>query len=231
MDLNNIKTIFLDIGFTICFPLTGNWRFTKKFYDCIDIEKFNRISDKRKKYALELSDKYLFSNHCISTLKEEYEQNVIAYSIIADCLQELQLSIDDIRIVAKDRTLNMDNYVFYPNVIEVLKLLSDSFCISIISDAWPSSRLLLKETGIWEIIDTCTLSCDIGICKPNRAIYQKALEDSNAVPKESIFIDDYEPNLITAASFGIHPIKIMTVDKGESSFPTILHISDLLSIF
>lgn len=231
MNLNNIKTLFIDIGFTICFPLTGNWRFTKKFYDCIDIGIFNRISDKRKKEALELSDKYLFSNHCISTLEEEYEQNVIAYSIIADCLHELQLSIDDIRKIAKDRTLNMDNYVFYPNVKDALKLISNYLRISIISDAWPSSRLLLKETGIWEIIDTCTLSCDIGICKPNIAIYQKALEDSNAVPQESIFIDDYEPNLITAASLGIHPIKIKTVDKGESYFPTILQVSDLLSLF
>lgn len=231
MKLNKTKTLFIDVGYTICFPLTGNWRFTKKFYDCVDIENFNKISDKRKNEAIELSDKYLFSNHLLSTLEEEYEQNVIAYSIIADYLPELCLNINDIRKIAKDRTFNMDNYVFYPNAIRTLKLLSEFLNISIISDAWPSSRTLLKEAGIWEIIDTCTLSCDIGICKPNRAIYQKALDDSGAIPQFSVFVDDYEPNLVTAANLGIQPIKIQTVDKGKSAFPTIIQFSDMLYLF
>lgn len=78
------------------------------------------------------------------------------------------------------------------------------------------------------MIDTCTLSCDIGICKPNREIYQKALKDSKAVPQRSIFIDDYEPNLIAAARSGIHQIKIQTVDKGKSAFPTILQLPDII---
>lgn len=227
MILRNIDMLFIDVGYTICYPLTGDWRYTKKLIEHVGIERFSKIPDVRKKEAATLSVEYLFSNHCISTMEEEYEQNITAYSIIAQQLPELMLSNDDIRIIAEDRTYNMDNYVFYPNALSKIKELSGMVRISIISDAWPSSRLLLKKAGIWEYIFTCTLSSDLGVCKPSRAIYEKALYDSKATPQKSYFIDDYEPNLFAAASMGINPIKIQTVDKSVSSFPTILDISEI----
>lgn len=140
MKLSNIDTLFLDAGYTICFPLTGNWRFTKIFLDCVDIDQFKRLSDLRKEEAIKAAEIFLFSNHHLSTIEEEYEQNVTAYSIIADHLQGLSLSNNDIYSIVEERTYNMDNYVFYPKAIESLQLLSELLHISIISDAWPSSR-------------------------------------------------------------------------------------------
>lgn len=106
---NDIKGIFFDIGYTLCKPKNGNWRLTDKFYEYIKYDVFMNVSEQRIIDALKKSSKYLDENHLLSSLDEEYQQNIIAYSIIAKELPELGLSRYSIENIAYDRTYNMDN--------------------------------------------------------------------------------------------------------------------------
>lgn len=223
----NIEYIFLDVGYTLCYPKSGSWRFTPLFYELVDRTIFESIPDCRKDEAENIANQFLFSKHKISTQQEEYQQNLEAYSIIANRLPELSLSYNSIERIAYDRTYNMENYAFYDGVNQLIAWLSDYYKIGIISDAWPSSNDLLKHAGLWDYIDTCTLSCDIGICKPNMAIYKKAISDALIDPEKAVFVDDVEENLIPAYQLGMWPIKVRTVDKSKSKFYAIDNITEL----
>jgi epoxide hydrolase-like predicted phosphatase len=58
--------------------------------------------------------------------------------------------------------------------------------------------LHLFEDGIF--------SSEVGIRKPDPEIYKLALQKANVEPKEAVFIDDKEKNLIPAIGLGMHGI-------------------------
>lgn len=54
--------------------------------------------------------------------------------------------------------------------------------------------------------DKIFVSYELGLLKPNKAIYQSVLEKLNAKPEEVIFIDDKRENVEAAKSLGINGI-------------------------
>ena len=64
----------------------------------------------------------------------------------------------------------------------------------------------LHVFGLRDIFDTFFTSCWLGVLKPSRQIYERALGMSQAEPSEAVFIDDREHNLETARGLGMHTI-------------------------
>ena len=48
------------------------------------------------------------------------------------------------------------------------------------------------------------LSYEMHLAKPDKAIFEKVLEEANLLPEETLFIDDSEANCKTASELGIH---------------------------
>ena len=48
------------------------------------------------------------------------------------------------------------------------------------------------------------LSYEMHLAKPDKAIYEKVLQDANLLPEETLFIDDSEANCKAAEEVGIH---------------------------
>ena len=48
------------------------------------------------------------------------------------------------------------------------------------------------------------LSYEMHLAKPNKAIFEKVLQDANLLPEETLFIDDSETNCKAAEEVGIH---------------------------
>ena len=48
------------------------------------------------------------------------------------------------------------------------------------------------------------LSYEMHLSKPDKAIFQKVLEEANLLPEETLFIDDSEANCKAASELGIH---------------------------
>ena len=65
----------------------------------------------------------------------------------------------------------------------------------------------LKEFGLLDMFEAFFTSCYLGIRKPDRRIYQIALDVLQRDPERAIFIDDREENVAAAASLGIHGIQ------------------------
>jgi glucose-1-phosphatase len=58
-----------------------------------------------------------------------------------------------------------------------------------------------------KLVRGAILSHEVGLRKPEPAIYRKALELSGTAPEETVFIDDLEPNVAAAAKLGIRAIR------------------------
>ena len=60
-----------------------------------------------------------------------------------------------------------------------------------------------------ELFDAVIDSCEIGVRKPNPAIYHVALEQLGVrEPSRAVFLDDYEGNVVAARALGIHGILV-----------------------
>ena len=68
------------------------------------------------------------------------------------------------------------------------------------------NRHRIHAFGLDQIFDAFLSSCWLGLRKPSRRFYDRALQIAQADPRESLFIDDREHNLAAARRLGLHVI-------------------------
>ena len=68
------------------------------------------------------------------------------------------------------------------------------------------NRHRIRSFGLDEFFDAFLSSCWLGLRKPARRFYDRALGISEARPPESVFIDDRMQNLAPAQALGMHTI-------------------------
>lgn len=96
-----------------------------------------------------------------------------------------------------------------PDTIDLLHRLRAKghplFCLSNMHPA--STAYLERSFTFWELFTGKVISCHVGLCKPEPAIYTHLLERHGLAGSETVFIDDLEPNLAAAREFGIQTIR------------------------
>ena len=226
--LENKKVIFLDVGYTLDAPASGDWMLTNKFKE-IAGDRIKGIDPEEIKRAKYVGIDYLEKYHLMTTMEEEYKQDIEFYSIVSKELK-LGLSPDELEAIAYDRTYNMKNYIAYPGTVDAVRELSKSFKLGIISDTWPSITPQLEYIGVLEYISFSTYSCFLGVFKPDERMYLDALSKCGVPAEQTVFVDDRIANLEGAAKAGITPI-LITVNPAsdvETSFTKIKELKDLL---
>ncbi len=78
--------------------------------------------------------------------------------------------------------------------------------IAILSDQWWVSKEALVLPGDSKRFNASIISCDVGVRKPNKKIYQIALRKLHIKPKEAVFIDNQKWNTSAAEKLGIKTI-------------------------
>ena len=226
--LRDKKVIFFDVGYTLDMPASGDWMFTNRFLQ----EAGNRLkicNEQRISQAKKAGLLFLTQNHLITTVEAEINQFFQYYSIVSDEL-DLGLSEDQRKEIAEDRACNMNNYIPYPGIHEVLDTLSKTHKLGIISDTWPSIEQQLDYIGVSHYFSFGTFSCNLGVFKPDSRMYLDALKKSGVSASEAVFIDDSLRNLDGAAKLGITPILIAANSEAdvETSFLKIKDLSELI---
>ncbi|HZI21434.1 MAG TPA: HAD-IA family hydrolase [Gemmatimonadales bacterium] len=64
----------------------------------------------------------------------------------------------------------------------------------------------VRAFGLVDVFVTFFTSCWLGVLKPARQIFERALVMSQVEPAAAVFIDDREPNLAAARLLGMHTI-------------------------
>lgn len=204
--LRNKKVILFDVGYTLDAPASGDWMFTKKFLELAG-EKLKQRTEAGIQQARDAGLRYLAGDHLIQTVDAEI-QNFFDYCSIINDQLDLGLTDEERDRIARDRACNMENYIPYPGIKEVLSTLSKTHKLGIISDTWPSIEPQLEYIGVSQYLSFTTFSCFVGVFKPDKRIYLDALNKCGVPAEETVFIDDAVSNLDGAAALGITPILI-----------------------
>jgi len=226
--LKDKKVIFFDVGYTLDMPASGDWMFTNKFLELAG-EKLKLRNDTEIQRARDSGLRFLARDHLIQTVEAEIRNFFDYYSIISDQL-DLCLSEEERNQIARDRACNMENYIPYPGIKEVLSTLSKTHKLGIISDTWPSIEPQLECIGVSQYLSFTTFSCFVGVFKPDKRIYLDALNKCGVPAEETIFIDDGVRNLDGAAALGITPILIAANPESdvETNYTKIRDLRELI---
>lgn len=81
---------------------------------------------------------------------------------------------------------------------------------AILSNVIEPTYNVLKSAGFYDKFDVIIASCKEGVAKPDKEIYEVALRKLNTTARESVFIDDKQRNLDTAAEMGFKTILAVT---------------------
>ncbi len=226
--LGDKKVIFFDVGYTLDMPASGDWMFTNRFLQEAG-NRLKRCSDQKINQAREAGLRFLTQDHLVTTVEAEINQFFQYYSIISDEL-DLGLSESQRMETARDRACNMNNYIPYPGIHEVLETLNKTYRLGVISDTWPSIEQQLEYIGISQYFSYRTFSCNLGVFKPDSRMYLDALGKSGVPAEKTVFIDDSVRNLEGAAALGIMPILIAANPAAdvETSFLKIRDLRELI---
>jgi putative hydrolase of the HAD superfamily len=61
--------------------------------------------------------------------------------------------------------------------------------------------------------DVLVWSCQLGVVKPDPAIYRHMLNELAVQPEETLFIDDRLPNIEAARALGMQAIEFSTIER------------------
>jgi len=116
------------------------------------------------------------------------------------------LGIDDTGDSLVEYLIRKTMYVYwsepFPEAHAVLQAVQGHVRLGVISNAWPSMQEVLDRLGLTPYFDAITLSCAVGVSKPDPRIYQAALEALDVTPTEAAFVDDNEDNVLAAMELG-----------------------------
>lgn len=70
-------------------------------------------------------------------------------------------------------------------------------------------RFLKERYSFWSLFKETVVSAEIGLRKPDPAIFTYLLEKHALNPKETVFIDDHKPNTIIAEELGMNSINFI----------------------
>jgi 2-haloacid dehalogenase len=79
------------------------------------------------------------------------------------------------------------------------------------ADFWPSFRHQRRD--LFDRFSDIIVSGEVGIVKPDAAIFNLALHRFGIAPSSAIFIDDVRDNVDAAASVGFHTHRFITPDR------------------
>ncbi|HTR79876.1 MAG TPA: HAD-IA family hydrolase [Gemmatimonadaceae bacterium] len=107
------------------------------------------------------------------------------------------------------KTYMLQQSVAWPASIAVARALRDAGAVRLATLNNESEALnhhRIAAFGLREIFPTFFTSCWMGVRKPIRGMYERALGMTQADPARTVFIDDREQNLRPARDLGLHTI-------------------------
>jgi putative hydrolase of the HAD superfamily len=100
-------------------------------------------------------------------------------------------------------------------LVEFIATLRPHYKIALLSNSFLGVREREQERyHFQEMADLIVYSHEVGLAKPDPRIYELACNRLGLLPHETLFLDDYEPNVIAAREFGLQAI--LFEDTGEA---------------
>jgi putative hydrolase of the HAD superfamily len=99
--------------------------------------------------------------------------------------------------------------------VALVRALRPDYKLSILSNADRSLRGRLEgEMGIHYLFDDIVCSAEVGLAKPDPAVFRLASERLGIAPEHCVFVDDWDQNVEAARGIGMQAV-LYRVDKGD----------------
>ncbi len=115
-------------------------------------------------------------------------------------------------LVRLDRRLLLEHSTLHEDAVSFLeRLRSAGLPTAIVSNCADNTRQLLEHHGLDAMVDHLVLSCEVGLAKPDPAIFTLALGRLELPPGEVAFLDDQTAFCQGAHEVGIRAVQITRV--------------------
>jgi putative hydrolase of the HAD superfamily len=104
-------------------------------------------------------------------------------------------------------------HLIAPN-IDLIRRLRPPYRTQVLSNADRTLTARLAELGITDLFDDIVCSADVGMAKPEPALYALAARRLGLPPGECVFIDDLERNTGAARAAGMQTVHFR-IDRGD----------------
>ena len=133
-----------------------------------------------------------------------------------------------------------EDEILYSDAAKCLEILSGRYKIGIIANQSLGTKTRLEQHGILQYIDLVIASAEEGVAKPDKRIFEIALNRSNCQPGESVMIGDRIDNdIVPAKRMGMHTIWIKQgygqywditdeVEKADCTVHSLMEICNVL---
>ena len=91
-------------------------------------------------------------------------------------------------------------------LFNLINRLKQNYKIAMLTDAPQLHSIINKKKRLYESFDPCVISCEVGLVKPAREIYELILKELRCEPSECLFVDDSAFNIETAKEIGFRTI-------------------------
>ena len=221
-----IKNIIFDIGGVLADPKNGHWFITPNFWKIIDI---NLIDMDDLKQCLK---KYLYLQ--TQEPKTEEEEHDMFSNYYYNVLKELNYPNNSKKLadkIADDCVYNDEKFIFYEDVKKTLENFSKKYNLYIISNGWPSSLRVLKNTSIDKYFKGIIISYMHSTSK-EESLFDIFLDEyQEVIPTESIYIDDRRHILDKANEYSFN---LLLMDRKEiyteSKFKIVNNMNDIVEV-
>jgi len=98
--------------------------------------------------------------------------------------------------------------IFDLELVAYIRDLKGNYRTGLLSNAFSNLREFLEQDNkIDGVFDDMVISAEVGIVKPDPAIYRLSLSNLGVQPGEAVFIDDMPKNVEGAIALGMHGIR------------------------
>lgn len=113
--------------------------------------------------------------------------------------------------------------IFDGNLMDFIRSLKSEYKTGLLSNAWSDARSHLTDVRkCMDAFHFSIFSCEVGLAKPDPAIYWKILDMVGVKPGEAIFVDDNRDNILSANQVGIHGILFVDPQQARADVLSLL---------
>lgn len=227
--MQRYKNLFIDLDDTIYDFSSASREAFMETYELLHYDRFfdsfNHYYSIYEPYNLELW--HIYGEGKIT--KEELNKRRYSYPLEIVGIKDQELADTFCRealgrIPTKNRLID--------GAIELLEYLRPKYNMYILSNGFKELQShKMRTAGIDKYFDALILSEDIGVNKPNRELYEYALEKTGSKLEESIMIGDmFETDIVGAANIGMKQIYFNPKKKESHTFAPTYMVTELLQI-
>ncbi|MGB9879795.1 MAG: HAD family hydrolase [Anaerolineae bacterium] len=101
------------------------------------------------------------------------------------------------------------------SMVALARRLHRGYKLALLSNATPYLEVLLATYNLGDLFDVVVNSARVGMRKPDREIYQLALEKMGLLAPQCLFVDDKERNTLAAEALGMYAITFRSAAQLE----------------